>query len=132
MSSGLPYRRPTIPPSAKSGTERAAENARTGSAELLLTTAILRPDATVAPMLAATPGSAPPSAPPPFPGWSGCALDVQLGAEELAPEQVRYHAISWQLVLSRLRNIRGSRSVPLELLAGRHSLARASALRLDG
>ncbi len=54
-------------------------------------------------MLAATPGSAPPSAPPPFPGWSGRALDVQLGAEELAPEQVRYHAISWQLVLSRLR-----------------------------
>ena len=46
------------------------------------------------------------------------ALSVILGAEQLAPEQIRHHAISRQLVLSWLRNTRGPRSVPLEQLAG--------------
>ncbi len=47
------------------------------------------------------------------------ALRVVLEAEQLAPEQIRHHAISRQLVLSWLRNTRGPRSVPLEQLAGR-------------
>lgn len=51
------------------------------------------------------------------------ALDVLLGAEQLAPEQVRHHAISRQLVLSWLRTARGPRSVALEQLAGRLHLA---------
>src|SRR4051812_14548661 len=51
------------------------------------------------------------------------ALRVILDAEQLAPEQIRHHAISRQLVLSWLRNTRGPRSVPLEQLAGRLHLA---------
>lgn len=51
------------------------------------------------------------------------ALGVLLRAEHLAPEQVRHHAISRQLVLSWLRNNRGARSVALEQLAGRLHLA---------
>lgn len=51
------------------------------------------------------------------------ALGVLLQAEQLAPEQVRHHAISRQLVLSWLRNNRGARSVALEQLAGRLHLA---------
>ena len=51
------------------------------------------------------------------------ALRVILEAEQLAPEQIRHHAISRQLVLSWLRNNRGPRSVPLEQLAGRLHLA---------
>lgn len=51
------------------------------------------------------------------------ALGVILEAEQLAPEQIRHHAISRQLVLSWLRNTRGPRSVPLEQLAGRLHLA---------
>jgi transcriptional regulator with XRE-family HTH domain len=51
------------------------------------------------------------------------ALRVVLEAEQLAPEQIRHHAISRQLVLSWLRNTRGPRSVPLEQLAGRLHLA---------
>jgi transcriptional regulator with XRE-family HTH domain len=47
------------------------------------------------------------------------ALSVLLDAEQLAPEQIRHHAISRQLVLSWLRNNRGARSVALEQLAGR-------------
>ncbi|MFB9387753.1 helix-turn-helix domain-containing protein [Pseudonocardia petroleophila] len=51
------------------------------------------------------------------------ALGVLLDAEQLAPEQIRHHAISRQLVLSWLRNNRGARSVALEQLAGRLRLA---------
>ena len=51
------------------------------------------------------------------------ALRVILDAEQLAPEQIRHHAISRQLVLSWLRNTRGPRSLPLEQLAGRLHLA---------
>jgi transcriptional regulator with XRE-family HTH domain len=51
------------------------------------------------------------------------ALGVLLDAEQVAPEQIRHHAISRQLVLGRLRNNRGSRSVALEQLAGRLRLA---------
>lgn len=51
------------------------------------------------------------------------ALAVLLGAERVAPEQVRHHAISRQLVLGWLRNSRGPRSVALEQLAGRLHLA---------
>lgn len=51
------------------------------------------------------------------------ALAALLQAEQLAPEQVRHHAISRQLVLSWLRNNRGARSVALEQLAGRLHLA---------
>ena len=47
------------------------------------------------------------------------ALDVLLDAERLAPEQIRHHAISRQLVLGWLRTARGPRSVALEQLAGR-------------
>ncbi len=51
------------------------------------------------------------------------ALGVLLDAEQLAPEQVRHHAISRQLVLSWLRNSRGTQSTALEQLAGRLHLA---------
>ena len=51
------------------------------------------------------------------------ALRVILDAEQLAPEQIRHHAISRQLVLSWIRNNPGPRSVPLEQLAGRLHLA---------
>jgi hypothetical protein len=51
------------------------------------------------------------------------ALDVILNAEQLAPEQIRHHAISRQLVLSWLRAARGPRSIALEQLAGRLHLA---------
>lgn len=47
------------------------------------------------------------------------ALAIILQAEQLAPEQIRHHAMSRQLVLSWLRNSRGARSVALERLAGR-------------
>ena len=47
------------------------------------------------------------------------ALGVLLNAEQLAPEQIKHHAISRQLVLSWLRNHRGPRSVPLDELARR-------------
>ena len=39
------------------------------------------------------------------------ALGVLLDAEQLAPEQIKHHAINRQLVLSWLRNHRGPRSV---------------------
>lgn len=42
------------------------------------------------------------------------ALGVLLDAEQLAPEQIKHHAISRQLVLSWLRNHCGPRSVPLD------------------
>lgn len=51
------------------------------------------------------------------------ALTVLLDAEQLAPEQIRHHSISRQLVLSWLRNARGPRSVALEQLASRLHLA---------
>ena len=51
------------------------------------------------------------------------ALAILLDAEQTAPEQVRHHAISRQLVLGWLRNSRGPRSVALEQLAGRLHLA---------
>jgi hypothetical protein len=47
------------------------------------------------------------------------ALEVILEAEQLAPEQIRHHAMSRQLILSWLRNSRGTRSVVLEQLASR-------------
>ncbi len=47
------------------------------------------------------------------------ALGVILDAEQLAPEQIRHHAISRQLVLSWLRSTRGPRNVALEQLAQR-------------
>ena len=47
------------------------------------------------------------------------ALGVMLEAEQLAPEQIKHHAISRQLVLSWLRNHRGPRSVALDNLARR-------------
>ena len=47
------------------------------------------------------------------------ALAALLDAEQLAPEQIKHHAISRQLVLSWLRNHRGPRSVPLDQLARR-------------
>lgn len=47
------------------------------------------------------------------------ALAVLLDAEQLAPEQIKHHAISRQLVLSWLRSHRGPRSVPLDQLARR-------------
>lgn len=47
------------------------------------------------------------------------ALTVLLDAEQLAPEQIRHHAISRQLVLSWIRHARGPRSVALEQLASR-------------
>jgi transcriptional regulator with XRE-family HTH domain len=51
------------------------------------------------------------------------ALTVLLDAERLAPEQVRHHSLSRQLVLSWLRNFRGPRSMALEQLAHRLHLA---------
>jgi transcriptional regulator with XRE-family HTH domain len=51
------------------------------------------------------------------------ALTVLLDAEQLAPEQIRHHGISRQLVVSWLRTSRGPRSVALEQLAGRMHLA---------
>lgn len=50
-------------------------------------------------------------------------LAVLLNAEQLAPEQIRHHAISRQLVLGWLRTARGPRSLALEQLAGRLHLA---------
>ena len=47
------------------------------------------------------------------------ALGVMLEAEQLAPEQIKHHAISRQLVLSWLRNHRGPRSVALDNIARR-------------
>jgi transcriptional regulator with XRE-family HTH domain len=47
------------------------------------------------------------------------ALAVLLDAEQLAPEQVKHHAISRQLVLSWLRNQRGPRNIRLDQLARR-------------
>lgn len=47
------------------------------------------------------------------------ALTTLLNAEQLAPEQVKHHAISRQLVLSWLRNHRGPRNTPLDQLAQR-------------
>lgn len=47
------------------------------------------------------------------------ALQALLDAERLAPEQIKHHAISRQLVLSWLRNHRGPRSIPLDQLARR-------------
>jgi hypothetical protein len=51
------------------------------------------------------------------------AINVLLEAERLAPEQIKHHAISRQLVLGWLRTARGPRSVALEQLAGRLHLA---------
>lgn len=51
------------------------------------------------------------------------ALGVILAAEQLAPEQIRHHTISRQLVLSWLRNARGPRNIELEQLAGRLHVA---------
>jgi tetratricopeptide (TPR) repeat protein len=51
------------------------------------------------------------------------ALGVLLDAEQLAPEQIRHHAISRQLVLSWLRNARGAQPFALEQLASRMRLA---------
>jgi transcriptional regulator with XRE-family HTH domain len=51
------------------------------------------------------------------------AITVLLDAEQLAPEQIRHHAISRQLVLSWLRTARGPRSIALEQLAQRLHLA---------
>jgi hypothetical protein len=51
------------------------------------------------------------------------ALTVLLDAEQLAPEQIRHHGLSRQLVVSWVRNSRGPRSVALEQLAGRMHLA---------
>jgi hypothetical protein len=51
------------------------------------------------------------------------AVSVLLSAEQLAPEQIRHHAISRQLVLTWLRNARGPRNVALEQLAARLHLA---------
>lgn len=47
------------------------------------------------------------------------ALATLIEAEQLAPEQVRHHAISRQLVLSWIRNHRGPRDTPLDQLARR-------------
>ncbi len=47
------------------------------------------------------------------------ALAVLLDAEQLAPEQIKHHAISRQLVLSWLRNHRGPRNTQLDQLARR-------------
>lgn len=47
------------------------------------------------------------------------ALAVLLDAEQLAPEQIKHHAISRQLVLSWLRNQRGPRNMQLDQLARR-------------
>lgn len=47
------------------------------------------------------------------------ALAVLLDAEQLAPEQVKHHAISRQLVLTWLRNQRGPGNVQLDQLARR-------------
>ncbi|MGH4027256.1 MAG: helix-turn-helix domain-containing protein [Pseudonocardiaceae bacterium] len=50
------------------------------------------------------------------------ALIELLNAEQLAPEQVKYHAISRQLVLSWIRNQRGPRNTRLDHLARRLNL----------
>lgn len=47
------------------------------------------------------------------------ALAVLLDAERLAPEQIKHHAISRQLVLSWLRNQRGPANARLDQLARR-------------
>lgn len=47
------------------------------------------------------------------------ALTVLLNAERLGPEQVKYHTITRQLVLSWLRNQRGPRNTRLDHLARR-------------
>jgi transcriptional regulator with XRE-family HTH domain len=47
------------------------------------------------------------------------ALAVLLNAEQLAPEQIKHHAISRQLVLSWIRNHRGPRNTQLDQLARR-------------
>jgi len=51
------------------------------------------------------------------------ALDVLLDAEQLAPEQVRYHFLSRQLVLTWVRNQRGKPSYHLDALAKRLRIA---------
>jgi len=51
------------------------------------------------------------------------ALDVLLDAEKLAPEQVRYHFLSRQLVLTWVRNQRGKPSYQLDALAKRLRIA---------
>jgi hypothetical protein len=50
------------------------------------------------------------------------AVDVLLRAERLAPEQVRYHAMSRQLVMQWLRRSRGAPSRHLGDLARRMKL----------
>jgi transcriptional regulator with XRE-family HTH domain len=51
------------------------------------------------------------------------ALDVLLDAEQLAPEQVRYHFLSRQLVLTWVRNQRGKPPYQLDALAKRLRIA---------
>jgi hypothetical protein len=51
------------------------------------------------------------------------ALDVLLDAEQLAPEQVRYHFLSRQLVLTWVRNHRGKPTYQLDALAKRLRIA---------
>lgn len=52
------------------------------------------------------------------------ALTVLLNAEQLAPEQIKHHMISRQLVLSWIRNHRGPRTTLLDQLARRLHLVR--------
>jgi hypothetical protein len=51
------------------------------------------------------------------------ALDVLLDAEQLAPEQVRYHFLSRQLVLTWVRNQRGKPTYQLDARAKRLRIA---------
>jgi hypothetical protein len=51
------------------------------------------------------------------------ALATVLAAEQLAPEQVRYHFLSRQLVLNWIRNQRGKPSLELTQLARRLRVA---------
>lgn len=52
-------------------------------------------------------------------GRGDVALTLVLDAEQLAPEQVRHHYLSRQLVLSWLRNIQGKPSINLDQLSRR-------------
>lgn len=52
------------------------------------------------------------------------SIDAVLDAEQVAPEQVRHHYLSRQLVLTWMRNVQGSPSFVLQALAQRMQISR--------
>jgi tetratricopeptide (TPR) repeat protein len=52
-------------------------------------------------------------------GRADVALQTILGAEQLAPEQIRHHYLSKQLVLTWVRNVQGRPGIELDRLARR-------------